>query len=207
MSRLLIALALCLLFPLAGAATPSERGNSHDVTGILPDLSFTMTRASDGRQVTASDYRGKLVMVYFGYTHCPDACPLTLANIAQVLQGLGARAEQVRVLFVTVDPDRDALPVLRAYTDSFAPQVDGLRGSADQLRRFARTYRVAYDVRPAAAGQDVDVMHSGSVLVFGADGRARLLTLSLSDGSGVPGMVADLTRLLNQGTATARPDP
>src|SRR5690606_26136030 len=119
-----------------------------DVTGISPDLKFTMTRTEDGKQATAADYRGKVVLLYFGYTFCPDICPTTLANVAEILKGLGDEADKVRVLFVTVDPGRDTPKVLDQYTAAFAPQVDGLVGSPDELAALARRYRIAYSVKP-----------------------------------------------------------
>ena len=123
-----------------------------DISGSSPSLEFAMTRASDGRQVTQADYRGLIVMLYFGYTFCPDVCPTTLTNVADVLKRLGPDAERVRLLFVTVDPDRDTLPVLREYVKNFAPQIDGLRGDADQIAALARRYRLAYSVTPATGG-------------------------------------------------------
>ena len=98
------------------------------------------------KTTTAADYKGKVVLLYFGYTYCPDVCPTTLFNIAQMLKTMGKRADDVRVLFVTVDPNRDTLPVLKQYTEAFAPQVVGSRGTPDQLAALAKRYRVAYSV-------------------------------------------------------------
>ncbi len=108
-----------------------------------------MTDAMTGQKVTAADFRGKVVLLYFGYTQCPDFCPTTLTNLTHVLDRLGARAKDVRVLFVTVDPNRDTLPVLKQYAAAFGPQVVGLRGTPDELANLARRYRVGYSVMPA----------------------------------------------------------
>ncbi len=145
-------LAVTLAVTLAAAA-PARAAAWHniDVRGSVPRLAFTMTDATTGTPVTAADFRGKLVLLYFGYTNCPDVCPLTLHNIALILHRLGKSADAVRVLFVTVDPQRDTLPVLRAYTALFAPQIVGLRPDANQLARLARRYRLAYSVSPARA--------------------------------------------------------
>ena len=117
------AVTACLLFAaLEFAATPAMAWNSTDMTGTLPALQFTMTHAPDGKTVTAADYKGKVVLLYFGYTYCPDVCPTTLFNIAQMLKALGKRADDVRVLFVTVDPNRDTLPDAQAVRCGFAPQ-------------------------------------------------------------------------------------
>ncbi|HZD25700.1 MAG TPA: SCO family protein [Alphaproteobacteria bacterium] len=169
-----------------------------DVTGALPPLAFTMTRADDGKTVTAEDYRGKIVLLYFGYTYCPDVCPTTLANITQVLDRMGPDdAGAVRVLFVTVDPKRDTVAVLKQYADAFAPQVDGLRGDQGQLAAFAKRYRVAYSVRPKTPGHDYEVSHGSAVYVFDRSGKARLLLSSLASGEPeIPGTTADLKRLV-----------
>lgn len=162
-----------------------------DITGAMPRLQFSMTRASDGANVTEAQYRGKLVVLYFGYTQCPDVCPTVLANISEALQRLGAKANRVSVLFVTVDPNRDTLPLLKAYAKAFAPQMDGLRGSDNAIATLARRYRVAYSVN---AGPPYEVMHSDAVFMFDATGRARLVTLNTDN---TTALAADMERLLD----------
>ena len=170
-----------------------------DISGSSPALEFAMTRASDGRQVTQADYRGLIVMLYFGYTFCPDVCPTTLTNVADVLKRLGPDTERVRLLFVTVDPDRDTLPVLEEYVKNFAPQIDGLRGDADQIAALARRYRLAYSVTPATGGAPYEVTHGSAIYVFDATGAARLLIPSLGSTAGdVAGVTADLRRLAGE---------
>src|SRR5690348_4321011 len=95
-------LATTALFAGFAMAAPAFAWNSTDITGALPSLDFTMTRASDGETVTAADFRGKIVLLYFGYTFCPDVCPTTLLNLTMMLKSLGKDADAVRVLFVTV---------------------------------------------------------------------------------------------------------
>jgi protein SCO1 len=150
------------------------------IRGVMPDLSFHLTRANDGAAVAPENYRGKVVALYFGYTHCPDECPTTLANFTKVLQDLHGRANEVRVLFVTVDPGRDTPPVLKAYVHSFAPQIDGLRGTDDQIAQLARRYRVLYRVTPGSPGHGTEVMHSDSVFFFDHDARARFVSTDTS---------------------------
>jgi protein SCO1 len=179
------ALKACLLFAALFAATPAIAWNSTDMTGTLPALRFTMTRASDGKTVTAADYKGKVVLLYFGYTYCPDVCPTTLFDVAQMLKTLGKGADEVRVLFVTVDPDRDTLPVLKQYTEAFAPEVVGLRGTPEQLAALAKRYRVAYSVHPASSGHAYEVTHSAAVYVFDRSGNIKLLFSGLA-APGVP---------------------
>ncbi|WP_158243151.1 SCO family protein [Acidimangrovimonas sediminis] len=171
--------------------------HSVDVTGALPALDFTLTRASDGRTVTQADYRGALVMLFFGYTHCPDVCPLTMGNLAQVLDRMGDGARDIRVLFVTVDPNRDTPGVLARYSAQFGPGVEALRGTDNQLADVTRRYRVTYKVTPPHGSQPYRVIHGPSVYVFGPRGRARLLIPRLYDaGADVAGVTEDMTRLV-----------
>jgi len=171
-----------------------------DISGNSPPLEFVMTRASDGRRVTEADYRGRVVMLYFGYTFCPDVCPTTLANVADILKRLGPDAKRVRLLFVTVDPNRDTLPVLADYVKNFAPEIDGLRGDSDQLASLARRYRVVYSVTPATGTHPYEVTHGSAIYVFDANGAARLLISSLATtGVDVDGVTADLRRLVDEG--------
>jgi protein SCO1/2 len=178
-----VAALLALLF-LAGCS----RSGWHmtDISGAMPRLDFHLTQ--DGHPVTGADFRGKVVALYFGYTHCPDVCPETLANLTGMLGRVGSK--DVVVLFVTVDPDRDTDAVLKDYTTAFSPQVVGLRGSANELAALARTYRVAYSVKK---GPPYEVMHSNAVFFFDKDGNARLVTTDTSD---VAGMAEDVRRLL-----------
>jgi protein SCO1/2 len=181
----------------AAGCTKSEGWHATEIAGSMPDLKFTMTRAKDGKQVTAADYAGKVTLLYFGYTFCPDVCPTALANVAEVLKGLGAEADQVRVLFVTVDPNRDTPKVLNEYTSAFAPQVDGLAGTPDQLAALARRYRVTYSVKPSDDPTKYEVMHGPAIYVFGKAGKARLLIGNFSVGSpDLKGIEADLRHLV-----------
>ncbi|MGH7119563.1 MAG: SCO family protein [Acetobacteraceae bacterium] len=163
----------------------------------LPDLAFTMTDADTGHEVTAERFRGKVALLYFGYTNCPDVCPMTLHNIAVALGKLGKNADRVRALFVTVDPHRDTLAVLRKYTHLFAPEIIGLRGTADQLAALASRYHIGYSVSPATGSHPYEVNHSAGIYVFDARGRARLLIPSLdSSTSNVAGTARALAQLL-----------
>lgn len=191
MSRVMNRIAALLLTLMLAACSKGEvRPGVTDVTGASPDLQFSMTRASDGQQVTAADYRGKVIVLYFGYTNCPDVCPATLANLTEALQKLGPHANAMQILFVTVDPKRDTLDKLKQYTAAFDPHIDALRGDANALLRLARRYRVAYDVETEPK---YEVMHSESVFFFDAQGHARLVELKTDDTSAV---ASDLMHLL-----------
>ncbi|WP_428532919.1 SCO family protein [Rhodopila sp.] len=182
-----------------------------DVAGSSPALRFDMRRAPDGKQVTAADYRGDIVMLYFGYTFCPDVCPLTLQNTADVFSRMGSDARAVRFLFVTVDPGRDSLAVLAQYVSQFGPNFIGLRGTPDQLANLARRYRIAYSVAPAQGsapggtpnGNPIEVTHSSAIYVFDRQGAARLLVPSMASSSpDTTGVAADLTRLMHERPST-----
>ncbi len=184
---------------LLGGCQGGKDWHAIDISGNSPPLAFAMTRASDGRRVTEADYRGRIVMLYFGYTFCPDVCPTTLANVADVLKRLGPEAERVRLLFVTVDPDRDTLSVLADYVRNFAPQIEGLRGDSDEIASLARRYRIAYSVTPETKTHPYEVAHGSAIYVFDASGAARLLVPSLdSTAADVAGVTADLRRLGNE---------
>ena len=193
----LVGAAVCLA--LLGGCDSGAKWHSIDVSGSSPPLAFTMTRASDGKQVTAADYRGEIVMLYFGYTFCPDVCPTTLSNIAASLDRLGPDARHVRVLFVTVDPDRDTPSVLATYVKNFGSQVEGLRGTPDQLTALARRYRVVYSVRPATKDHPYEVTHASAIYVFDGSGAARLLVPSLASKTpDIAGTAGDLERLIEE---------
>lgn len=130
-----------------------------------------------GRTVTDRDFRGRLVLVFFGFTHCPDACPLALQNMALALEALGAQADKVRVLFITVDRRRDTPEVLADYVANFHPNVIGLTGSQAQLAAVARAFHVRYREREApgddASASSYLVDHSAYIYVLGRNGRFR----------------------------------
>lgn len=189
-------LALCGAVGLA--ACQEREFHSIDIAGSSPSLAFTMTRAGDGKEVTEADYRGKIVLLYFGYTFCPDVCPTTLTNVADILRKLGREAHNVRVLFVSVDPNRDTLSVLSDYVRNFGPNIDALRGTPDQLAALARRYRVVYSVTPATQDHPYEVTHSSVVYVFDGSGAARLLIPSLASAKpDIDGAAADLKRLID----------
>jgi protein SCO1/2 len=184
--RLFCALVLTLLLAGCGDRQP---WNMTNVSGGPPRLNFQLTRA-DGAKVTGESYRGKVVALYFGFTHCPDVCPAALANLADVAKRVNN--PDFQILFVTVDPDRDTPPVLREYAAAFTPQMQSLYGNANQLADVARRYRVAHGIKK---GPPYEVMHSNAVFFFDRNGRARLATL---DSSRPAEMAADVTRLLRQ---------
>lgn len=194
MKRTLVLFALFALLSLAGCGHSSRPWGLPDITGHMPDLKFTLTD-DNGQQVTQAAFAGKVDLLYFGYTHCPDVCPTTLADLGKVLRQLGPAAAQVRVLFVSVDPARDTPAVLKSYVNAFGPWFVGLSGSQAQLQALTKRYRVAYRLGKPDAQGNYTVYHSSAVFIFDRQGKARLLT-DLDDKPDV--IATDLKRLLQE---------
>lgn len=175
--RGLIGLACVAL--IAGCSHDDGPWQLTNVTGHLPDLAFTLTEDT-GQSVTGSAFRGKTTLVYFGYTHCPDVCPETMARLMQVLGKLPADdAKQVRILFISVDPARDTPQALHEYVAAFdAEHIRGLTGTDAQVESLAKRYRVAYQMEKRDPNGSYEVTHSSAVYVFDREGHARLLATS-----------------------------
>lgn len=120
------------------------------------------------------DFRGKVVLLFFGFTHCPDACPTTLARFKLALQNLGNDASRVQVLFVTVDPQRDTPEVLKRYMTAFDPSFLGLTGSPEDIARTAQEFKVFYAKVSGRSANDYTMDHSAQTYVFDTEGRLRL---------------------------------
>jgi protein SCO1/2 len=123
----------------------------------------------NGQTVTDQTYRGKWLLVFFGFTHCPDVCPTALNDIALTLDQVGPLSERVQPLFVTVDPERDTPEMIKDYTDAFHPSIVGLTGTPAQIADVAKTYRVYY--KKAPQGDDYTMDHSGITYVMTPDGK------------------------------------
>jgi protein SCO1 len=165
-----------------------------DIGGHMPDLQFQLTD-DNGKPASAADFRGKVVLLYFGYTHCPDVCPLTLAELHAALQKLGKPADDVRILFVSVDPARDTPAVLHAYVNAFDKRAVGLTGSPAAIEALSKRYRSGFTREPSGAGGNYDVTHSSAIYVFDRDGHARVLDAKAPQDD----LVHDLDLLLANG--------
>ncbi len=144
----------------------------NDVTGHLPDLQFSLMSDS-GQEVTEQTYRGYQVMMFFGFTNCVSECPATMFRLAKIVKILGQEAERTRILFVTLEPERDTSQVLHRYVAAFdADHAIGLTGKTDDIEALVKRYRAAY--RPRKSDGD-DIVHSIAVYVFDSEGHARLL--------------------------------
>jgi protein SCO1/2 len=189
MKLVLAALGACIA--LAACTKRDGEWRTDNIDGLLPTLEFHLTDDT-GRQVSAQDYRGKTVLLYFGYTSCPDLCPTTLSKLAQALKSTKDRGAGDVVLFVSVDPQRDSVERLQAYTRAFGPQFIGLRGTPQELTALSKRYRITYSYGKPDKNGDYEVMHSTGVFVFDGTGRSRLLVLPNDPADAI---TADLDRL------------
>jgi len=161
-----------------------------------PAADFTLTAAGD-KPVSLSDYRGKLVVLYFGYTFCPDVCPTTLAEVAKAMQKLGQKAEDVQVIMVTVDPERDTPERLAEYMAYFNPGFVGLSGTPEQIATAAAPFGIYYQKQEGTAASGYVVDHTATINVLDREGRVKLVWPFGTDGDA---MAADLTQLLKEGS-------
>jgi protein SCO1/2 len=166
----------------------------NDISGHLPDLEFSLISDKE-TPVTAQTFKGKLVLMYFGFTHCTAECPLALTRLAHVLQRLGEDADRIHVLFITLDPGRDTPQVLHRYLTSFdSAHTTGVTGNEEAIVNLVKRYRSAY--RPATdVGAANDISHSAAVYIFDAQGRARLLFSPVDPDEN---LMSDLLHLLHE---------
>jgi protein SCO1/2 len=149
----------------------------------------------DGKPVTDQTWHGKYMLVYFGYTFCPDVCPTTLSSLSDALDKLGSKADRVQPLFITVDPKRDTPKVVKQYAEAFGPRIVGLTGSAEQIAAAAKAYRVYYaEHRTGTGPDDYSMDHSSVLYLMGPDGR--FIAPLRADQTG-PELAAALTKLMS----------
>ncbi len=178
---------------LLGCAPDNVKFHATDITGAP----FAKSLALDdhtGRPRTLADFKGKLVLVSFGFTHCPDYCPATLSIWAQTLKNLGATdAAKVQALFVTVDPERDTQDLLKQYVPAFDPSFLGMRGTLEQTKTAAAEFKVVYQKATGATPATYTVDHSTQTYVFDRNGNVRLM---VAHGTEPAKLAADLKLLL-----------
>lgn len=172
---LIYAAAATLILLVFAAYVLANRGSGPAGSGI-PSIGGPFTLVDqDGRQVTEADFRGRFMLIYFGYTYCPDACPTTLTAMADAVRLLGADGPKVVPIFITVDPQRDTPDHLKMYVGYFDPRMVGLTGSAEQVAAAAKAFRVYYakvEDKEAPADSDAYAMDHTSILyLMGPDGR------------------------------------
>lgn len=187
----LLALASLLLL-LSGCGPTGPRFQNTDITGADFGKDFALTDHT-GKPRTLADFRGKVVVVFFGFTRCPDVCPTTMVELKQVLGALGEDARRVQVLFVTVDPERDTPALLAQYVPAFDPSFLGLYGDLEATAKVAREFKVFYQKVPGSKPDNYTVDHMAASYVLDTQGRLRLL---VRHSNGAQALVSDLKALL-----------
>jgi protein SCO1/2 len=189
-------LALPLALSLSGCdKLPGKQASfqNTDVTGLDYAKGFSLLDHT-GKPRTLADYKGKVVVVFFGYTQCPDVCPTTMAEMAGVMQKLGPQADKVQVLFITLDPERDTQQLLANYVPAFDKRFVGLYGTPDQTAKTAKEFKVFYSKVPGTAPGSYTIDHTAGSYVFDRDGRLRLF---IRHGGGADPIVHDIRQLLS----------
>ncbi len=195
-----VAALLALAVPLAAcdkvAAVAEKAANPQfkavDITGAEYAKGFSLPDA-DGRVRTMADFKGKVVVVFFGYVQCPDVCPTTMAEMALIKKQLGADGARVQVVFITLDPERDTADILKAYAANFGPDFVALRGDNEQTKVAAMAYKVFYSRVRGATPQTYTIDHTAGSYVHDRDGRIRLF---VRYGAKTEDLQADLKLLL-----------
>ena len=190
MWRALVVLWGLLLVGCGREGSPSFKGI--DITGADYARELTLLDP-DGRTRSLSEFQGRVVVVFFGFTQCPDVCPTTLVELAAVRQQLGARAERLQGIFVTVDPERDTPELLKAYVANFDPSFVALRGTPEQTLAAAKHFKVFYAKVPGKTDTSDTIDHTAGAYVFDTRGRVRLFT---RHGTGAQALLHDVEILL-----------
>jgi protein SCO1 len=191
----LSALAGCDKLGLGAAATPSVAFQGVDVTGASFGKSLSLPDVS-GKTRTLADFKGKVTVVFFGYTQCPDVCPTTMVELAQVKKSLGADAEKLQAVFITVDPERDTPAILKAYMASFDPSFVALRGTLEQTQAAAKEFKVFFAKVPGRSEGSYTMDHTAGAYVLDTQGNLRVFERY---GGGVSALTADVKALIAQG--------
>jgi protein SCO1/2 len=180
---------------LAACSDPKPSFNAVDMTGADYAKGFVLKDA-DGKERTLADFKGKVVVLFFGYAQCPDVCPTTMTEMAQVKQQLGKDGDKLQVLFVTVDPERDTPEVMKAYMGAFDPAFVALIPTQEQLAAMAKDYKAYYKKVDGKTPTSYSMDHSAASYIYDTQGRLRLYARY---GAGVAPMVADVQALIKQG--------
>ncbi len=188
------ALALLAAAALAACSDPKPQFKAIDLTGADYAKDFQLPD-HNGQLRRLGDFKGKLVVMFFGYTQCPDVCPTTMTELAEAKKLLGPDGDKVQGLFVTVDPERDTPEVLKGYMANFDPSFIALRGTPEQLAAMAKDFKVYFKKVDGKTTTSYTMDHSAASLVYDTQGRLRLYTRY---GSGAQALASDLALLLKQ---------
>ena len=189
----LAVLAVSMIMAGCGEKTSSQSFQNVDITGAAFAKDFALTDHT-GKPCTMADFRGKVVVMFFGFTQCPDVCPTTMAEMAGVMKALGPRADQVQVLFVTVDPERDTQALLAEYVPAFDKRFVGLYGDAAATAKVAKEFKVYYAKVEGETDSSYTVDHTAGTYVFDREGKIRLF---VRHGEKPAAIVHDLKLLLS----------
>ena len=190
MKKLLAAIVLLFTLQACGSSGPSFLNT--DVTGADYGKELSLTDHT-GKPRTLADFRGKIVVLFFGYTRCPDVCPTTLSEMKMILDKLGEDQKKIQVLFVTIDPERDTPELLAKYVPGFHPSFLGLYGDAEATKRTAKDFKIFYQKQPMRGG-GYTMDHSAGTYIYDTSGRLRLFA---AYGQGAQKLLHDI-RLLMQ---------
>lgn len=192
LAPLLPLLSACDQLAMPGAAGAKPGFKAIDITGA--DYAQALELADpEGRRRTLAEFKGRVTVVFFGFTHCPDVCPTTLVELAAVKQQLGADGERVQGVFVTVDPERDTPELLKAYVENFDKGFVALRGTPEETAATAKHFKVYYKKVPGQTPTSYTMDHTAGSYVFDTQGRIRLFTRY---GTGAEALAHDLKILL-----------
>ena len=169
-----LAATLLIALSLTACGQPSKLDfKNTDITGIDYAKEFSLPDAN-GTMRHLSDFKGKVVVLFFGYTQCPDVCPTTMAELATVMQELGALSDQVQVIFISLDPERDTKQIIKEYAPAFDKRFIGLVGDVESTKQVAKDFRIFYQKVPSADKSSYTIDHSAGSYVFDKEGHARL---------------------------------
>jgi protein SCO1/2 len=187
---------LLLLFFMVMACSESQHADTNffgtDISETQFDRHWSLPD-HQGHERNLDDFLGKVVIVFFGYSHCPDVCPTTMADFAKVMKMLGDRSDEVQVVFVTLDPERDTQSLLQNYVNSFDKRFVALRGSQEQIKKVAKNYKVFYEKQAELDSLSYSIDHSAGSYVFDKKGKVRIY---LKYGQKPPEIVSDLKQIL-----------
>ncbi len=196
--RHLISLALCSALLSACSDKPADATASGfagiDITGADYATGFSLTD-HNGQTRSLADFKGKVVVIFFGYTQCPDVCPTSMSEMAQAKQLLGADGDKLQGLFVSVDPERDTPEIMKEYMGSFDPTFLALYAQPDKLPEVAKSFRIYYKKVDGKTPTSYTMDHSAGSYVYDTQGRLRLYHRY---GSGAPALAGDLKKLLGE---------
>jgi protein SCO1 len=193
-TRAVLYWAVATLFTISGCSESKPQFKAVDITGADYAQDFAL-QDQFGKTRTMADFKGKAVVVFFGFTQCPDACPTAMAELAEAKKLLGKDGDRLQGVFISIDPERDTAPVLKAYMDNFDPSFLALRGTLEQTALTAKKFRIYYQKVDGKTPGSYTMDHSAGSYVLDPQGRIRLFTRY---GSGAAALADDIRLLLKE---------